>query len=69
MIQDDDDRCIQRLRQRLGIRRKVDVVRAGMVLLEQKAGWQTRVARWRQVAALAAPTSNAVNAHFRPTRD
>jgi hypothetical protein len=64
MIQDDDDRRIQRLQARLGIRRKVDVVRAGMALLEQEADRQTRVARWRRAATLAAPTSKVVNADF-----
>ena len=65
MIQDDDDRRIQSLQERLGIRRKVDVVRAGMALLEQEADRQTRVARWRRAAALAIPTSKAVSADFR----
>ena len=64
MIQEDDDRRIQRLQERLGIRRKVDVVRAGMALLEHEADRQARVARWRQAASLAAPTSKAVNADF-----
>lgn len=64
MIQEDDDRRILRLQERLGIRRKVDVVRAGMALLEQEADRQARVARWRRAAALAAPTSRAVNADF-----
>ena len=64
MIQEDDDRRIQRLQERLGIRRKVDVVRAGMTLLEQEADRQTRVARWQRAAALAAPTSKVVNADF-----
>jgi hypothetical protein len=54
-------RRIQRLQERLGIRRKVDVVRAGMALLEQEADRQTRVARWRRAASLAAPTSKAVS--------
>lgn len=66
MIQDDDDQRIQRLQERLGIRRKVDVVRAGMELLEREADRQARAKRWRRAAAIAAPTSRAVNAEFRP---
>ncbi|MBI3048772.1 MAG: hypothetical protein HYY76_10735 [Acidobacteria bacterium] len=66
MIQDDDDRRIQRLQARLGIRRKVDVVRAGMELLEREADREARVARWRRAAVAAAPTSQAINAEFRP---
>ena len=65
MIQDDDDRRIQSLQERLGIRHKVDVVRAGMELLEREADRQARVARWRRAAAVAAPTSKAVHAQFR----
>ena len=64
MIQEDDNRRIQRLQERLGIRRKVDVVRAGMTLLEREADRQSRVAQWRRAALLAAPTSRAVNADF-----
>ena len=37
MIQEDDDRRIERLKERLGIATKIDVVRAGMALLEQDA--------------------------------
>jgi hypothetical protein len=66
MIQDDDDRRIQRLQQRLGIRYKVDVVRAAMTLLERDADRQARAKRWRRAAAVAAPTSRVVNAEFRP---
>jgi hypothetical protein len=64
MIQDDDDRRIQRLQECLGVRRKVDVVGAGIALLEQEADRQARVARWRRAATLAAPTSKVVNADF-----
>jgi hypothetical protein len=65
MIRDDDDRRIQSLQERLGIRRKVDVIRAGMELLEREADRQRRAARWRRAAALAGATSKAVNAEFR----
>ena len=66
MIQPDDDRRIERLKRRLGIERKVDVVRAGIDLLEAQAQRQERAARWRRAARAVAPTSRQANAEFRP---
>ena len=37
MIQEEDERRIERLKRRLGIQRKVDVLRAGIALLEKEA--------------------------------
>jgi len=65
MIQEADDRRIESLKRRLGIDRKVDVVRAGIDLLEREAERRERITRWRGAAALAAPTSRRVNAEFR----
>jgi hypothetical protein len=66
MIQEDDDRRIERLKRVLGIDRKVDVLRAGMDLLEAEAERRARSARWRQVAGRVAGTSRRVNAELRP---
>lgn len=65
MIQPDDDLRIERLKRRLGISRKVDVVRAGIGLLEAQADRQERVVRWRRAARAAAPSSREVNSEFR----
>lgn len=65
MIQEGDVRRIERLKRRLGIERKVDVLRAGMDLLEAAAEREERVGRWRQAAARVAATSRRVNAEFR----
>lgn len=65
MIQEEDDRRIERLKRLLGIDRKVDVVRAGMDLLEAKAERDGRAVRWRQAAARVAVTSRTVNADVR----
>jgi hypothetical protein len=65
MIQEDDDRRIEELKKRLSARSKVDVVRAGLTLLEREAERQARVDRWRRAARLAGPSSRAVNAEFR----
>jgi hypothetical protein len=65
MIQADDDLRIERLKERLGISRKVDVVRAGIRLLEAQAEREERAARWRRAAGLAAASSREANAEFR----
>jgi hypothetical protein len=65
MIQEHDDERITALKDRLGLRTKVDVVRRGLDLLESEAERIARVDRWRRAAKAAAPTSKAVNADFR----
>ena len=64
MIQEEDQRRIERLKRRLGIQRKVDVLRAGIELLEKEAERRERIQRWKHAVALAAPTSRDVNAEF-----
>lgn len=64
MIQEEDDRRIESLKQRLGIQRKVDVLRAGIDLLEREAERRERIRRWKRAAALVVPTSRKVNAQF-----
>ena len=66
MIQEGDDRRIERLKARLGIDTKIDVVRAGMDLLEQHAERQERLERWKRAASRVTAESRRVNAEFRP---
>jgi hypothetical protein len=65
MIQEEDERRIERLKRRLGIERKVDVLRAGIDLLEKEADRRERIRRWKRAAALVAASSRQVNAEFR----
>jgi hypothetical protein len=65
MIQEEDDRRIERLKQRLGIATKIAVVRAGMALLEQDALRRERLEQWKRAAARVAADSARVNAAFR----
>jgi len=65
MMQEDDDRRIERLKRRLGISTKIDVVRAGMALLEQDALRRERLDQWKRAAARVAADSARVNAEFR----
>lgn len=66
MIQEADDDRIERLKARLGINRKIDVVRSGLDLLEQQADRQAKVARWALAVRRVAAESRRVNADFRP---
>ena len=66
MIQEEDDRRIENLKRHLGIQSKVDVLRAGMDLLEKEVERTERVRNWKRVAALVAKTSRQVNAQFQP---
>ena len=66
MIQEEDERRIENLKRRLKIARKVDILRAGIDLLEKEADRRERVLRWKRSAALVAKTSQDVNADFRP---
>ena len=63
-IQEEDERRIEHLKQRLGIQRKVDVLRAGIALLERKLSAANGFWRWKRAAAFVAPTSREVNAQF-----
>jgi len=65
MIQEEDERRIEALKKKLGIQYKVDVLRAGIDLLEKEAERRNRVKRWKKAAALVSKTSHEVNSEFR----
>ena len=65
MIQEGDERRIEALKRRLGARTKVEILRAGLDLLEREADRRARVTRWRRAVRLAVATSRQVNAEFR----
>ena len=64
MIQEEDARRIESLKRRLGIQHKVDVLRAGIDLLEKEAERRDRIRRWKRAASRVAKTSREVNAEF-----
>jgi len=65
MIQEEDERRIEELKRKLGIQHKVDVLRAGIDLLEKEAERRERIRRWKRATALVIETSREVNAEFR----
>jgi hypothetical protein len=66
MIQEEDERRIENLKRRLKIAHKVDILRAGIDLLEKEADRRERILGWKRSVALVAKTSRKVNADFRP---
>jgi hypothetical protein len=65
MIQEGDHRRIDRLKARLGVDAKVDIVRAALDLLEERAEREERVMRWKAAVAQVSSESRRINAEFR----
>ncbi len=65
MIQPEDDKRIEALKGKLGTKTKVDVVRAGLTLLEAETEKHERIKRWIKAAKLVAKESAEVNEEFR----
>lgn len=64
MIQEWDDERIEALKEKTGAKTKVDVVRAGLDLLEKETERTARIRRWKQAAKLAAKSSQHTNLEF-----
>lgn len=64
MIQEVDNQRIESLKKDLHIHKKIDVVRAGLELLEKEAARLKRIKRWKQAAKLVAKQSSKVNKEF-----
>lgn len=64
MIQEEDNLRIEHLKKSLSIRKKIDVVRAGLMLLEKEAERLKRIKRWKHAAKLVAKNSEEVNKEF-----
>ena len=66
MLQEADAARIESLKERLGSRTKIEVVRSALDLLERDAERAERVAKWRSVAGMVARESRAALRDFRP---
>jgi hypothetical protein len=64
MIQEEDNRRIEHLKKDFHIRKKIDVIRAGLALLEKEAEHAKRIKNWKRVAKLVAKNSYEVNKEF-----
>jgi hypothetical protein len=66
MLQEADARRIEALKESLGARSKVEVVRTALDLLERQTERAERVRRWERAVALASPESRRALEDFRP---
>ncbi len=64
MIQKIDHQRIEDLKINLGIHKKIEVIRAGLELLEKQAEQLKKIKRWKQAARLVAKNSYEVNKAF-----
>lgn len=64
MIQEKDNQRIEHLKKDLGIHKKIDVIRAGLDLLEKESERIKRIRRWKHAAKLVAKSSRVVNKEF-----
>lgn len=64
MLQDEDNQRIEKLKKSLGIRKKVDVVRAALQLLEKDAARKKRIKRWKLAVKMVAKNSEEINKDF-----
>ena len=64
MIQKEDDLKIEELKEKLGVKTKIDVVRAGLKLLEGEAERLARIERWKRATRIALSESKEVNKTF-----
>jgi len=64
MIQEEDNRRIEHLKKDFHIHKKIDVIRAGLALLEKEAERAKRIKNWKRAAKLVAKSSHKVNKEF-----
>lgn len=64
MIQARDNELIEHLKKDLKIHKKIDVIRAGLALLEKESLRQKQINRWTQAVKLVASNSASVNKDF-----
>ncbi len=60
MIQEADNQRIENLKKVLGVSKKIEVLRAGLVLLEKEADRLKKIKRWKRAARLVAENSSRV---------
>ena len=64
MIQVHDEKKIDDLKLKLGAKTKIEVVRAGLALLEKEILDKEKSKRWKNAASLVAKSSKEVNQEF-----
>ncbi|OGQ34616.1 MAG: hypothetical protein A3F16_03170 [Deltaproteobacteria bacterium RIFCSPHIGHO2_12_FULL_43_9] len=66
MIQEKDDQKIEELKEKLGAKTKIEVVRNALDLLAHQTARDERIARWKQIAQRVSKSSAEVLKEFQP---
>lgn len=66
MIQEKDNERIEHLKKILGLHKKIDIIRAGLLSLEKEVERMKKIKRWKQAAKLVAKNSYRINKEFQP---
>jgi len=64
MIQEKDDKRIENLKKDFGLHKKIEVIRAGLDLLEKESDHIKKINRWRRAAKLVAKSSEEINQEY-----
>ncbi|OGT43911.1 MAG: hypothetical protein A3F42_00595 [Gammaproteobacteria bacterium RIFCSPHIGHO2_12_FULL_37_34] len=64
MLHEKDNHRIDHLKKDLGIHKKIDVIRAALLLLEKEAERLKRIKRWKHATKLVTKSSYEVNREF-----
>jgi hypothetical protein len=64
MIQVGDEQKIEELKEKLHAKTKIEVVRAGLRLLERELDRIEKAERWKKAAATVAASSKEINQEF-----
>lgn len=64
MIHLEDDIKIEELKGKMGAKTKIEVVRAGLKLLEKATEKQIRIERWKKIVSLVSKQSILTNKEF-----
>ena len=65
MIQERDDEMIEELKEKTGMKTKIDVVRSALSLLEAEVERQARVKRWKNAVKAVGDSGLEVQKEFR----
>lgn len=63
-IQDKDRERIEKLMKEMNIKKQIDVLRAGLDLLEKEAARIRQINRWKQAAKAVCENSRKINKEF-----
>ena len=64
MIQENDNFRIEHLKKDLNLSKKIDVIRAGLQLLEKESERMKKIERWKRAVVLVSESSAEVNKEF-----